>query len=71
VQAVVAAVTAATKISEPTQTAPHTVANTDSLAGVTDQHVMTLVAAPNAVPQPTQGVQDTQVAGAKGKDNEG
>ncbi|KAM0906584.1 hypothetical protein ACQ4PT_016712 [Festuca glaucescens] len=39
--------------------------------GVTDQHVMTPVAAPNVVTQSTQGVQDTQVAGAKGKENEG
>ncbi|KAM0908073.1 hypothetical protein ACQ4PT_015705 [Festuca glaucescens] len=69
VQAVVAAVAAATKNTEPTQ--PHVVANTENLAGGTDQHVMTSVAAPNAVPLPTQNVQDTQIAGAKGKDNEG
>jgi hypothetical protein len=32
---------------------------------------MTSIAAPNVVPKPTQGVQDNQGAGAKGKDNEG
>ncbi|KAM0836214.1 hypothetical protein ACQ4PT_062457 [Festuca glaucescens] len=69
VQAVVAAVTAATKVSE--QSAPSAVANAASLTGGTDQHAMTSVAAPNAVPQPTQGVQANQGAGAKGKDNEG
>ncbi|KAM0865350.1 hypothetical protein ACQ4PT_043338 [Festuca glaucescens] len=69
VQAVVAAVTAATKNTEPTQ--PHVVANTENLAGGTYQHVMMSVAAPNAVPLSTQNVQDTQIAGAKGKDNEG
>ncbi|KAM0869186.1 hypothetical protein ACQ4PT_040841 [Festuca glaucescens] len=71
VQAVVAAVTAATKVSEPIQSAPPTVAHVDSLTGGTDQHAMMSVAAPNAVPQPTQGVQENLGAGAKGKDNEG
>ncbi|KAM0849021.1 hypothetical protein ACQ4PT_053994 [Festuca glaucescens] len=72
VQAVVAAVTAATKISEPTQNVPHVAANTtDILARGADQHAVMPVAVSNAVPQQTQGVQDTQVAGAKGKDNEG
>ncbi|KAM0825230.1 hypothetical protein ACQ4PT_069695 [Festuca glaucescens] len=72
VQAVVAAVTAATKISEPTQNVPHVAANTtDILVGGADQHAVMPVAVSNAVPQQTQGVEDTQVAGAKGKDNEG
>jgi hypothetical protein len=34
VHAVVAAITAATKVSEPIQSAPHTVENADRLAGV-------------------------------------
>jgi hypothetical protein len=53
VQAVVASVTATTKVSETTQSAPPAVANADSLTGGTGQHAMTLVAAPNAVPHPT------------------
>ncbi|KAM0924360.1 hypothetical protein ACQ4PT_004980 [Festuca glaucescens] len=76
VQAVVAAVTAATKISEPpVATVPQVAAVADGLAAGTGQQVGMPVAAPNAIPQqPTvtsQGVQDTQGAGAKGKDNEG
>ncbi|KAM0853722.1 hypothetical protein ACQ4PT_050886 [Festuca glaucescens] len=70
VQAVVAAVTAATKVAEPIQSTP-TAANIDIVAGGKDQHVMTPVAAPNVVPQPAQVVQENQDAGAKGKDNEG
>jgi hypothetical protein len=68
VQAVVAAVTAATIVAEPIQSTP-TAANIDIVAGGKDQHVMTPVAAPNVVPQPAQGVLENQDAGAKGKDN--
>ncbi|KAM0926371.1 hypothetical protein ACQ4PT_003471 [Festuca glaucescens] len=75
VQAVVAAVTAATKISEPAVATPQVAAVPDNLAGGTGQHAVMSVAAPNAIPQQTpviiQGVQDTQGDGAKGKDNEG
>jgi hypothetical protein len=56
VQAVVAAVTAATKISEPTQNVPHVAGNTtDILAGGVDQHAVMPLAVPNAVSQQTRG----------------
>ncbi|KAM0924796.1 hypothetical protein ACQ4PT_004716 [Festuca glaucescens] len=69
VQAVVAAVTAATKVPESTQVA----VGSDAMAGGTGQHAGMSVAAPNAIPQqtPIQEVQDPQIAGAKGKENEG
>ncbi|KAM0837530.1 hypothetical protein ACQ4PT_061582 [Festuca glaucescens] len=76
VQAVVAAVTAATKISEPPAVqVPQAAAVADDTGAATGQQVGLPVAAPNStVQQPTvtcQGIQDIQGAIAKGKDNEG
>ncbi|KAM0873685.1 hypothetical protein ACQ4PT_037891 [Festuca glaucescens] len=67
VQAVVAAVTAATKVTEPAQGVP----SMTPLTGSKEQHTMTSVATPNAAPQPTLEVQQDQGAGAKTKDNDG
>ncbi|KAM0871316.1 hypothetical protein ACQ4PT_039450 [Festuca glaucescens] len=76
VQAVVAAVTTATKITEPPAVkVPQVVVVADDMVAATGQQVGMSVAAPNAISQqPTvtsQGAQDIQGAGAKGKDNEG
>ncbi|KAM0878122.1 hypothetical protein ACQ4PT_035063 [Festuca glaucescens] len=76
VQAVVAAVTAATKITEPLAVkVPQVAVVADDMVAATGQQVGMSVAAPNAISQqPTvtsQGAQDIQGAGAKGKDNEG
>ncbi|KAM0838855.1 hypothetical protein ACQ4PT_060706 [Festuca glaucescens] len=67
VQAVVAAVTTATKVTEPAQGVP----SMTPLTGSKEQHTMTSVATPNAAPQPTLEVQQDQGAGAKTKDNDG
>ncbi|KAM0929734.1 hypothetical protein ACQ4PT_001433 [Festuca glaucescens] len=67
VQAVVAAVTAATKVAEPTPGASPTV----GLSGGAGQHAMTSVATSNAAQQATLVVQDNQGMGAKARDNEG
>ncbi|KAK1669197.1 hypothetical protein QYE76_057356 [Lolium multiflorum] len=67
VQAVVAAVTAASKVNEPTLGAPSTAA----LAGGTGQHAMTSVATSNAAPQATIEAQNNQGTGSNARDNEG
>jgi hypothetical protein len=67
VQAVVAAVTAATKVSE--QSVPTGVTSAATLTGGAEQN--TSVAAPTTASQPTQVVQATQGASAKGKENDG
>ncbi|KAM0837391.1 hypothetical protein ACQ4PT_061693 [Festuca glaucescens] len=67
VQAVVAAVTAGTKVTEPVKGAPPMTATT----GGTEQHAMTSVATPNAAPLPTHEGQQNQGTGAKAQDNEG
>ncbi|KAM0903547.1 hypothetical protein ACQ4PT_018595 [Festuca glaucescens] len=67
VQAVVAAVTAATKDTEPVKGAPPMTATT----GGTEKHAMTSVATPNAAPLPTHEGQQNQGTGAKAQDNEG
>jgi hypothetical protein len=69
VQTVVAAVTAATKVSE--QSVPTGVASAATLTGGADQNTMMSVAMPTAAPQPTLVVQANQGASAKGKDNDG
>ncbi|KAM0837866.1 hypothetical protein ACQ4PT_061357 [Festuca glaucescens] len=68
VQAVVAAVTAATKTPDA-----QVAVRAEDVAGGTVQHAGTSVAAPNVIPQQTgiQEVQGPQIAGAKGKENEG
>ncbi|KAM0890784.1 hypothetical protein ACQ4PT_026861 [Festuca glaucescens] len=67
VQAVVAAVTAATKVPDA-----QVAVRSEAMAGGTGQHAGTSVAAPNAIPHQTliQEVQEPQLAGAKGKENE-
>jgi hypothetical protein len=56
VHAVVAAVTAATKVAEPTPCAPPKV----GLSGGTGQHVMTSVATSNAAQQAAHVIRDNQ-----------
>ncbi|KAK1613893.1 hypothetical protein QYE76_019410 [Lolium multiflorum] len=67
IKAMVAAVTAASKVNEPTLGAPSTAA----LVGGTGQHAMTSVATSNAAPQATIEAQDNQGTGSNARDNEG
>jgi hypothetical protein len=77
VQAVVAVVTAATKVTEPVQSTASVVNIDVGAGGKQDQKVITPVAAPNVISQPAKAIQPAQAVhgnqdeGAKGKDNEG